>query len=445
MSIVTFSEREPIGSSTYPLPTHDVDAARTRDRLRSTAPAKYNRAILYVHIPFCDQVCSFCGFTRLVGHDDLKDAYMACLIEEIKRYGATPYMQSLRVSSVFFGGGTANSLSPEHLALLLKTIRDNFNLNGDCEVTCEGTPQNFTSERLAALKEGGTTRLSAGMQTFDRTIRVEHMNMPDGKDHLLRCIELMRGSFDNFNLDFIYNLPGHSMDIWVDDLENAIASGATHLTIYPLVLLKKTAFYTDYVKKNRFPPPDQDKEIEYCGYTLDRLQNSPFVNKYSANDWAVPDRESRHIIRDAKCDHVIAVGAVAHGYVAGMIYKNIRAPQAYMASIQSGDTLPIDKQHFLTREEEMERYMMMGLRLKKLALSDFEQRFDRSAYDVFGQEINDLVESDYIRVDDEVISFTRKGDIWHNNIRTHFERQGIPCVGYSDTIGLGETGKNHYA
>ena len=444
MSLVTFDEREPIGSSTYPLPTSEVDVAQTRDRLRLTAAANHKRAILYVHIPFCDQVCSFCGFTRLIGHDNLKDDYVTCLIEEIKRYGSTPYMQSLNVSSVFFGGGTANSLSPEQLAMLLKNISSNFNLSDDCEITCEGTPQNFTSERLAALKENGATRLSAGMQTFDRTIRVEHMNMPDGKDQLLQCLERMRNNFDNFNLDFIYNLPGHSMDIWIDDLENAINSGAKHLTIYPLVLLKKTAFYTDYVKKNRFPPPDQIKEIEYFEYTLDRLKSSPFVNKYSVNDWAVPNRESRYIIQDAKCDHVIALGAVAHGYVAGMVYKNIRSPQAYMAYIKSETDLPIDKQHFLSADEEMERYMMMGLRLKKLNLSDFENRFERSAYQIFGKEIDDLIESDYIKVDDGVISFTRKGDIWQNNVRTHFERQGIPCVGYSDTVGLGETGKNHY-
>jgi coproporphyrinogen III oxidase-like Fe-S oxidoreductase len=108
---VSFPEREPIGSSTYPLQTsHLTELARWpfwRSQLR-----RKKTAILCIHVPFCDQLFPFCGFTKLIKHDELKESYVAAVIKEMERLSATKHIQSLRVTSVFFGGGAANSLYP---------------------------------------------------------------------------------------------------------------------------------------------------------------------------------------------------------------------------------------------------------------------------------------------------------------------------------------------
>jgi oxygen-independent coproporphyrinogen-3 oxidase len=316
-------------------------------------------------------------------------------------------------------------------------LRRYFNIDDDCEITCEGTPQNFDVACLDLLKACGFNRLSAGVQTFDHKIRTEHMNMPDGKDEIVRCIERMEHYFPNFNLDFIYNLPGQTAEIWADDLATAVGSGAKHLTIYPLVPLTKTKFYTDLVERAKYPPPEQNQEIAFFNYTMEVLRSSAFTEKYSVNDWAVPGHESRYVVRDAESHHVIALGCVAHGYVGGMVYKNIRDPRAYIKAMMERSELPIDAQHVLTEQEEMERYMVMGLRLKRRSMSTFENWFDHRAQDVFASEIADMCASDFIKMAGDAVVFTPKGDVWQNNVRTYFESAPLPCVGYSDTIGLG--------
>lgn len=443
MKIIEFVDREPIGSSTYPLPDQLCDLNLFRAKLQSHEK-KQPTAILYVHVPFCDQICSFCGFSRLIGHDNLKSSYVDALLREMTLYSDLPYIQSLSVESVFLGGGTANSLSPAHLDAILGRLKKSFNLADDCEMTCEGTPQNFTDDRIEILKKHNVSRASAGIQTFDRGIRTEHMNMRDGKDELLEYIDRIRKHFPNFNLDFIYNLPGHTDAIWEDDLETAIKSGAKHLTIYPLVLLNRTIFNTDYVKKNRFPPPDRAKEIKYFQYTMERLSNSIYTNKYSVNDWSVPGCDSRYIIEDAGSRNVIALGSVGHGYLNGMVYKNIQQPIKYIETVMKAGSLPVDMQRVLTGRELMERYMVMGLRLKKLSLAPFYEFFGERAEDVFAFEIAEMCENGYLRLDGDTLIFTEKGDVWQNNVRSHFEKEKIACVGYSDTIGIGASGKDHY-
>lgn len=441
MNDIRFFAREPIGSSTYPLPDQPVDIDKTLSTLKAGTNQK--KSILYIHVPFCDQICSFCGFTRLIGKESMKDTYVNALIHEIRMYAQLEYIQSLGVSSVFLGGGTANSLSAKHLDTILASIKANFTLDIDCQITCEGTPQNFTEDRIEVLKRHNVSRVSAGIQTFNKEIRTEHLRMNYGKYELLGHIENIRKHFSDFNIDMIYNFPDQTDTIWDDDLNTAIGSGATHLTIYPLVLLEGTAFYSDYVKKQKYPAPDHEREIALFKHTVNTLRNTAY-EKYSVNDWAFPQRESRYITLDAESVDVIGLGAVAHGYLGGMVYKNIQSPKEYIDFISRKSCLPISRQRYLSERDKMDRHMVMGLRLDNLDLSSFERTYGRKAQDVYASQIADMCESGYLKLRDDHLVFTDEGLVWANNVRSYFEREKVPCVGYSDTTGIGQSGKDHY-
>jgi oxygen-independent coproporphyrinogen-3 oxidase len=441
--MLNFKQREPIGSSTFPMPDLPFDEATFRIAMgRREEGAR--TATVYIHIPFCDQICSFCGFNKMVSPEDLKADYVEALIQEIERAGQLPYFQSLDIGAVYLGGGTPNALSGAQLFRILQALRRNLPLSADCEISCEGTPQNFTPERIDALHAGGVNRISTGIQTFNADIRRDHLHMRNGKEELLASIATVAAAFDNFNLDMIYNLPGQTDEIWSDDLETAIGAGSTHLTCYPLVLLEKTVFYREFVRRKAYEAPAEDREIRYFRETVDRLRDSPFTDQYSVRDWARPGRACRYIQLNAEANHVVAFGAGAHGFVGGITYRSIAAPRQYVEAIDSG-WLPMAAMRVATEAELMQRYMVMGLRLRSFDPAPFERRFGRSVFDVYAPQIEALVEGGYIEVGDGRIVYTATGDVWANNVRTFFEGSKNRAVGYTDTLAAGETGKDHYS
>jgi oxygen-independent coproporphyrinogen-3 oxidase len=439
---IEFSGREPIGSSTYPMPSEDINYKSHYERLQQRPLSNEKTSTLYIHIPFCDQICSFCGFNKFISTEERKVAYVQALLQEIAFYSQFPYIKELEITAVYLGGGTPNSLSSTQLDLILKAIHVSFNLTQDCEITCEGTPQNFTEDRIDILKANKVFRVSAGIQTFNQAIREEHLHMRNNEEELIGFIERIEKNFDNFNLDFIYNLPKQTFENFHHDLDVAFLRKATHLTVYPLVLLENTRFYSDYVKLKKNEIPSEEKEIAFFDILLERMKHTSF-DTYSVRDWALPGKECKYIYSNAKCNQVLALGAGAHGYVAGITYRNERNLNRY-GELISQKLIPVDRHKICTDEELMQRFMVMGLRLFKLNMLDFHKKFDCNWQDVFGEKVKDLVDNGYLTLNDNVINHTDKGHVWANNIRTYFEGQKGLSVGYTDSVGIDSSGKSHF-
>jgi oxygen-independent coproporphyrinogen-3 oxidase len=410
----------------------------------SSKPSYDNRiATLYIHVPFCDQICSFCGFNKFLSPEDKKAAYVKALLQEMLIYSKLPHIKELDIQAIYLGGGTPNSLSAEQLNEILSFIPDHFNLNNDCEITCEGTPQNFTDERIAALKANKVFRVSAGVQTLNQAIREEHLHMRHNEEQILSFIEKISQNFENFNLDFIYNLPKQTKEIYHHDLDIALNSKATHLTIYPLVLLERTRFYSEYVKLKKHEIPTEENELEFFYLTLERMKQSDFKS-YTIRDWSKPCKPCRYIYLNAKCHQVLAFGAGSHGYVAHTTYRNERNLEKY-GEMTSQGLLPIDRQTLATREQLMQRFMVMGLRLFDLDMAVFDKKFNCHWQEIFGDKVQDMIDSGYLELKDNKLTHTYKGHVWANNIRTYFESEKGSSVGYTDSVGIDETGKSHYS
>jgi len=439
---IIFTGREPIGSSTYPMPAKEVNYEDHYAKLQNHPEPLEKNSTLYIHIPFCDQICSFCGFNKFLSSEERKTAYVHSLLCEIAFYAKLPYIKNLDIRAVYLGGGTPNCLSSAQLKLILKAVLQNFNLTPDCEITCEGTPQNFTEERIAVLKENKVFRISAGIQTFNQAIREEHLHMRNNEDELIIFIERIENHFDNFNLDFIYNLPKQTFSDFNHDLDIALARKATHLTVYPLVLLENTRFYSDYVKLKKNEIPSEEKEIHFFDILLKRMQSTAF-DTYSIRDWSLPGKACQYIELNAKCNQVLALGAGAHGYIAGITYRNERNLNRYGELIEQ-NLLPLDRHKICTQDELMQRFMVMGLRLFTLDMQNFNAKFNVNWKNIFGEKIQNLVESGYLLLNDNIITHTEEGHIWANNIRTYFEEEQVTSVGYSDSIGIDSSGKSHF-
>lgn len=442
---ITYDIREPIGSSTYPKPDRKEDVPLFLTRLNLPSEEKLrDKSTLYIHIPFCDQICSFCGFNKYKSTDDKKEHYLKALHEEIKRYASTPYVQSLRFKAVYIGGGTPTSLSPNQLGDVLDWTHKYFNIDEGAEISCEGTPSSFSPEMISALKTHNVTRVSAGIQTFNRELRESHLNLPEGKKELLQYIDTIQNNFDNFNLDLIYNLPGQSDEIWFDDLSTMLSTKVSHLTLYPYVLLDKTRFYSQTIKTNQYELPTLARELDLFNKTLDFMESTRMDNRYTIRDWAQANKACQYVYLNAMSSPLLALGAGSFGYLAGCTYQNTRSLSLYGSQLQDEQSQPIEGVKICSEEDKKRRFMVMGLRLQALDMTKFDELFACDWKPMFGDLVQDLISSGYLTLIGQRLSFTREGLVWANNIRSEFEgEQQNSSVGY-DTNSIASSGKSHY-
>ncbi len=143
----------------------------------------------YIHHPFCEKLCKFCSFFRVLKDEDALDRYLEVLCETIRRFGDYPYLHSVPFDAFYFGGGTPTTMTPGQMQSLMNTIRENLRFADDVEFTSESSFANITEDMLAALKCGGVNRMSLGVQTFSPRLR-KLIGRECHPDDVLQKIEL---------------------------------------------------------------------------------------------------------------------------------------------------------------------------------------------------------------------------------------------------------------
>src|SRR5918994_2212791 len=176
----------------------------------------------YVHVPFCAHHCGYCDFAVAAGQDHLIDLYVEAVDEEVRGLG-TP----APVDTIFLGGGTPTSLSPEQLHRLLTTLNHWLPLRPGGEFSVEATPESITPEKVAVLADHGTNRVSLGVQSFrpDLLAELDRVHTPD---HVGPALDRVRGRIDNVSLDLIFGVPGQTAADWDADLSAALAFAPDH-------------------------------------------------------------------------------------------------------------------------------------------------------------------------------------------------------------------------
>jgi oxygen-independent coproporphyrinogen III oxidase len=193
---------------------------------------------LYLHVPFCSAICSYCNFNRGLIDAKLKSRYVAALDREIRTapfpFEAAPTLRD--VDSIFFGGGTPSLLEPSEIGRLIEACRSNFTLAGDTEITLETNPETATEERLAAFREAGVNRISFGVQSFDDEELARLGRIHSAKRARDAVQDARRAGFTNISLDLMLWLPGQSFSSWLRTVDEAIALAPDHLSLYLLEL-----------------------------------------------------------------------------------------------------------------------------------------------------------------------------------------------------------------
>ena len=192
----------------------------------------------YVHIPFCQAKCLYCGFYANALKEDAAHTYAQALMAEIRADRDLPLVNSGPVHAVYLGGGTPTGLSARDLKELLITLKSCLPLANDCEITVEGRILNFDEEKMDACLEGGANRFSIGVQTFDTEIRKKLGRAAD-QDTILRQLELLKSKDQAaIIIDLIFGLPGQDMAHWESDIKTFLGLELDGVDLYQLITFR---------------------------------------------------------------------------------------------------------------------------------------------------------------------------------------------------------------
>ncbi|MGN6160600.1 MAG: radical SAM family heme chaperone HemW [Marmoricola sp.] len=320
---------------------------------------------VYVHVPFCSVRCGYCDFNTYtateLGGGASQAAYAGQVIAELDL--AQQRIGERAVETVFFGGGTPTQLPAEDLVSILRAIDERFGLAPDAEVTTEANPDSVTPESLTALREGGFTRISFGMQSA-----VPHVLSVLDRTHDPRRVPVVVGwardaGFEQVSLDLIYGTPGESAADWQTSLDQALACEPDHVSAYSLIVEEGTALGRR-VRRGELPMPDEDDLADKYGQA-DALLRAAGLTWYEVSNWARNDAaRCRHNLGYWRSDDWWGAGPGAHSHVAGERWWNVKHPRAYAERLASG-VLPIQESEQLDTEALLVERVMLELRLRE--------------------------------------------------------------------------------
>ncbi len=281
---------------------------------------------LYLHIPFCHTRCHYCDFNTYAGILPLREPYVQALQVEVEQAGKLaqrPDGTPRRARTIFFGGGTPSLLSAIQTARLLRACRSAFAIDQDAEVTLEANPGTLTLEHLIELRTAGINRLSIGAQSFDAVL-LKTLGRIHTPDEICQAVYAARSaSFTSINLDFMFGLPGQTMQHWYETLDQALALHPEHLSLYSLIIEEGTPFYT-WTQEGSIAPGDEDLCADMYEYADERLRAAGYEN-YEISNWALPGHQCRHNLTYWHNLPYLGMGAGAYSSFAGRRFSNVLA------------------------------------------------------------------------------------------------------------------------
>ncbi|MFV0680538.1 radical SAM family heme chaperone HemW [Ottowia sp.] len=318
---------------------------------------------LYVHLPWCLKKCPYCDFNsheRRAGTDATAQQalYVDALLADLE--ASLPLVWGRPVHSVFMGGGTPSLFEPEAIDRLISGVRARVPLAPDCEITLEANPGTFERERFAAFRAAGVTRLSIGVQSFNDRFLHAIGRVHDGAQARAAVAEAAR-SFDTFNLDLMYALPGQTLSDLVQDLRTALAFEPPHLSVYHLTIEPNTVFA-------KFPPQVPEDDVAWD--MLDQitaLTASAQLARYEVSAYARAGHRCVHNLNYWRFGDYLGIGAGAHGKLSFahriVRQQRHRQPEVYMSKALTGQA--VAQAHEVARRDLPFEYMLNALRLKE--------------------------------------------------------------------------------
>jgi oxygen-independent coproporphyrinogen-3 oxidase len=317
---------------------------------------------VYVHWPFCAAKCPYCDFNSHVRHQPVdQPRFAAAFAREMATMAARTGPRS--VSSIFLGGGTPSLMRPETVGAILDLVAANWHVPAGIEVTLEANPSSVEADRFRGYRAAGVNRVSLGVQALnDADLRF--LGRLHNVTEALRAIDLARAIFPRMSFDLIYARPHQAPEAWAAELEEAIGHAADHLSLYQLTIEEGTPFHALHAA-GKFAVPDPDHAAELYRVTQEVTQKRG-LPAYEISNHARPGAESRHNLIYWRYGEYVGIGPGAHGRFVERGRRIVtiaeKMPETWLNLVEAKGH-GITGGERLTRSEEADEFLLMGLRL----------------------------------------------------------------------------------
>ena len=325
---------------------------------------------LYIHIPFCKSKCVYCDFYSLPNAEKEMGGYTKALCRHLTE--AAPQAAAHLVDTVYFGGGTPSYLGVRRLQKILKTVRKNYHIAPDAEVTLEANPDSIGDWRkIRALRKAGINRISLGVQSADDR-ELKALGRPHTYAQAVDAVgAVQRAGIHNLSLDLIYGLPGQTLALWQRTLNCAAALEPEHISCYGLKVEEGTPLWD---MQEQLELPDDDAQADMYLWTVERLAQLGY-EQYEISNFARPGFASRHNLKYWTLGEYAGFGPGAHSDLGDVRYAYVRDLDAYCQGIKGGGAILSESERIPPRERDLE-YLMLGLRTAYgIERREFENRF----------------------------------------------------------------------
>ena len=370
---------------------------------------------LYIHIPFCDHICTYCDFPKLLTKGQRHAEYIEALIQELKLYQQNVGFSNLQ--SIYIGGGTPTALSVEQIQPVFDFLTEQIQMNQIQEFSIEANPENLTHDKIQYLKAQGVNRFSLGVQTFHESLLKRIGRKHQAQEVIQAVANLRQCGIKNINLDLIYAIPGQTLDELRDDLRQVISLEVEHISAYSLIVEEHTQLYLAYMR-DQIELTDNEIEAKMYEMTIETLTEAGYEH-YEISNFA-KSKPSLHNQWYWKNETYIGVGLGAHGYVKGQRYQNTRSINTYIELLKDGK-LPMIESHALTKEEMIEEEMFLGLRLLKgVNLKAISDKYDVNIDEIYGKAFEELIQKGYLEQKELNVRLTPSGLLMANEVFEQF-------------------------
>lgn len=342
---------------------------------------------IYIHIPFCINICTYCDFCKMYYNKKYIDKYLNSLEKEIKeRY------KGEKVKTIFIGGGTPTSLEDNEIKRLLE-ITNILDKEEVIEFTIESNVESITESNLKIMKEYGVNRISIGVESFNNDI-LKILGRNHTKDDTYNKINLVKKYFDNINIDLIYAVTDN-LDVVKEDIESYLKLDIPHISTYSLIIEDKTILGI-----NKYENIDEDIDYKMYKHIEKILENNNYMH-YEVSNYAKEGYESKHNLVYWENKEYYGFGLSSTSYINNIRITNTKNLNKYLNNNY------IDEENYEDIDTRIENEIMLGLRkIEGIDLDSFKDKYNKYLEELY--DISDLIKDGYLVKEDNKLKINKE-------------------------------------
>ncbi|MBX3008765.1 MAG: radical SAM family heme chaperone HemW [Melioribacteraceae bacterium] len=359
---------------------------------------------IYIHIPFCDHKCIYCDFYSIISYENTS-SYLSSLKKEIEFY-SKHYSDNRKIISIFFGGGTPSFMEPDYIREIIETVKSNFNVTDNAEITMETNPGTVTKAKLIQFRNSGINRISIGIQSFNDA-ELKFLTRIHNSETAIKTVHYAsEAGFENISIDLIFNLPKQTKEIWRKNMETAIQLPIKHISTYSLILEPGTIL-NKMVIDGKVKMQSEDYDADLYEETISFLTENGF-KQYEVSNFTKPGYECVQNNAYWRYKDYIGFGTSAHSFVEGKRWWNFSSVKFYNEAIEQKQNAVAGSEN-ITDEQMLEEYIMLALRSSGLDCNELAQKFGDNWLTNNRDYLNELIEHQFLIIKNNLYILTPKG------------------------------------